>query len=161
MTIYYGRTNNGRICATNVLERLWRNSTGDSDDECWEITHKDQSRAGHVRIRLDDKSRMMVHRLAYEAHHASPIPKGMQINHHCDNPRCFNPLHLYLGTHADNMRDKSLRNRHNPPKKLTDHQINYVLNSSKSNKELGKELGVASSAIYYHRKKHALLGGKG
>ena len=116
MTIYYGQNQLGRISSLNVLERLWLNSFGDTDEDCWICTLKG-SDGGHIRIRLDDKKRMMVHRLAYEAHYAEPIPKDMQVNHHCDNPSCFNPKHLYLGTQLDNMRDRLKRTGYTMPKK--------------------------------------------
>lgn len=52
------------------------------------------------------------HRVAYELTHG-PIPVGLnsQILHHCDNPPCCEPSHLYLGTCADNMRDRDMRGR--------------------------------------------------
>ena len=152
MTIYYKRNELGKISPLNVLERLWLNSFGDTDEECWVCTLKG-SKAGHVRIRLDDKKRMMVHRLSYEAYHAEPIPKGMQINHHCDNPACFNPSHLYLGTQLENMRDRLKRTGYNVKGKLTKEQVRYVKESTKSCSELSKEFNVTPEAIRYHKSK--------
>lgn len=40
----------------------------------------------------------------------------LHVLHHCDNPPCVNPRHLYEGTPADNNRDKALRGRCNSPK---------------------------------------------
>lgn len=51
------------------------------------------------------------HVLAYVAEHG-PVPKGSEVRHTCDTPRCVNPEHLILGTRRDNMRDMTARGRH-------------------------------------------------
>lgn len=41
-----------------------------------------------------------------------PIPEGMHICHHCDNPPCVRPDHLFLGTNADNQADRKAKGRY-------------------------------------------------
>ena len=145
--IHYGRLTNGRMASTNVLERIWLRSSGDADDECWEY-HGSTSDAGHTRIRLDDKTRMMTHRMAWEAHHAEPIPKGMQVNHHCDNPVCFNPSHLYVGDQKQNMKDRFDRGRANLRYKVSLEDRELIRCSTESNKALAARYGITPERIH-------------
>lgn len=73
------------------------------------------------------------HRVSYRLF-VGPIPDGMHVCHRCDNPRCVNPKHLFLGTPRDNMQDKkqkgraiSLRGEASPRAKLTDAQVADIL----------------------------------
>ena len=51
------------------------------------------------------------HRLSYALHNGD-LPTGAYICHHCDNPPCVNPAHIYAGTPADNVRNMMSRDRH-------------------------------------------------
>lgn len=52
------------------------------------------------------------HRKFYELC-KGPIPVGMQVNHRCDNRRCINPEHMFLGDQVDNIRDMMAKGRDN------------------------------------------------
>ena len=51
------------------------------------------------------------HRFSFELVNGS-IPAGMEVCHHCDNPPCVRPDHLFLGTHQDNVADRDRKKRH-------------------------------------------------
>lgn len=51
-----------------------------------------------------------VHRIAYMLKKGA-IPKGMQVCHTCDTRNCCNPDHLWLGSNADNHKDKDAKGR--------------------------------------------------
>jgi hypothetical protein len=43
--------------------------------------------------------------------HKGQIPPGLHVLHHCDNPPCWNPEHLFVGTNQDNTDDKIAKGR--------------------------------------------------
>lgn len=64
---------------------------------------------GYGEIRYQEKM-WKAHRLIWNLTYGT-IPLALHVLHHCDNPRCLNPEHLFLGTHSDNMADKTLKGR--------------------------------------------------
>jgi len=76
---------------------------------CWEWTG--WTAHGYGYFRHDDGRDWRAPRASYELF-VGPIPEGMNVLHHCDNPPCVRPDHLYAGTSSDNMRDCVVRGRH-------------------------------------------------
>jgi hypothetical protein len=70
------------------------------------ISHKDTNASGHIRVWRKGK-RIKVHRHVWKLARRREILDGYTINHLCDNPKCINPEHFYMGTQADNMLDKT------------------------------------------------------
>lgn len=54
---------------------------------------------------------LFAHRFSW-AMHWGPIPEGIFVCHDCDNKRCVNPFHLFLGTASDNMFDRYRKKQH-------------------------------------------------
>lgn len=77
-------------------------------DECWEWQGPRLVR-GYGRF-YSGSSRKVAHREAYEFVHG-PLTPGIYVCHHCDNPPCVRPDHLFAGTHTDNMRDMWAKGR--------------------------------------------------
>lgn len=96
---------------------------------------------------------LYAHRISFE-HHKGPIPKGAQICHHCDNRRCVNPDHLYLGTAKTNAQDCVARRRkqdfrtHKLAGKLD--AMETMLNSGASVKAVAQAFCVTCQTVYYH-----------
>lgn len=89
-----------------TILRLLAQDAGGSDCIDWPMS-RDTGGYGVVVI---NKHRHTAHRLAYELA-VGPIPDGMFVCHKCDKRSCVRPSHLFLGTNADNMRDKTLKGR--------------------------------------------------
>jgi len=96
-----------------AIERFWSKVDVRGRDECWEWQASGSK--GYGRLMMDGVT-WGAHRLAFTLVKGR-IPDGMCVLHSCDNPPCCNPAHLFIGTHADNMRDMAKKGRSSSSRK--------------------------------------------
>ena len=113
-----------------VDERFFGRINIQGDDDCW-LWEGAKCKDDYGQIRINHKDKR-VHRLMWEMVNG-PIPDGYFICHHCDNPPCVNPKHLFLATPKQNSQDCVSKNRFksnigelNPRAKLTLEQVEEI-----------------------------------
>ena len=87
-------------------ERFWSKVL--KTPTCW-IWIATRNTTGYGQFSLFGKL-VVAHRVSYELS-KGPIPTGLRVLHHCDNPPCVRPSHLWLGTQKMNMEDASSKDR--------------------------------------------------
>lgn len=97
------------------------------DSGCW-MFEGYMYAGGYKRMWVNGKN-VLAHRLSYELH-IGPIPEGMKVCHECDTPACVNPKCLFLGTTADNMKDKTDKGRAKGAHKGSAHHNSKTSESS-------------------------------
>ncbi len=116
-----------------------------------------KNKAGYGRIGVGGREAgvMLAHRVAYKLAFG-PIPEGLLVCHHCDNPACVNPAHLFLGTDADNTADCVAKNRNVKGErcqknKLTEPTVILIRNRYASGDatqlQLANEYGIAQTLV--------------
>lgn len=93
-----------------IGDRFWAKVACGALDACWEW-HARRNERGYGMFHVSaTRPTEPASRVAYELTYG-PIPDGLWVLHHCDNPPCCNPGHLFLGTSLDNIRDAQAKGR--------------------------------------------------
>ena len=90
-------------------ERFW--SKVEKTESCWIwIGGKRDGLYGSIGLGGKGAPNISAHRMSWELHYGK-IPDGMLVCHHCDNPPCVRPDHLFVGTVSDNNKDSANKGR--------------------------------------------------
>lgn len=141
-----------------VAERFWTKvAIPEEPNACWLWTGA-TTRKGYGEIGAGGQGGLglRTHRLSWELHNG-PIPDGFFVCHHCDNPPCVRPDHLFLGLNSDNQSDAYRKGRKvqqgekNGNAKLTKAEVGAIREHHAqghiSQRELATLYQVSSSAI--------------
>lgn len=101
--------------------------------QCWEWVASCYKCSGYGQFGVKTK-KVTAHRFSWELLNGKVL-NGLFVLHKCDNRKCVNPQHLFLGTAKDNTQDMMSKNRHprisyygdtNPHHKLTQEQVRFI-----------------------------------
>lgn len=124
---------------------------------CWDWDGSFYSVMGYGRFNFNKKM-ISAHRASWIIHYGD-IPNGLCVCHKCDNPRCSNPEHLFLGTTQENNEDMMNKDRNpilnkkgeeNFCSKLTNEnvvEIKKLLNTEFTQRRIAKKFNVERSTI--------------
>lgn len=135
------------------ITRFWAKVIKGSQNECWGWIGATSKGYGAMASDYKTRKVLRAHRMSFELARGK-ITNGLHVLHKCDNPTCSNPEHLFLGTHADNMRDMFAKKRRVSAtgervgsSKLTRNQVGEIRASTDLHKVLAEKYGVSESRI--------------
>jgi hypothetical protein len=159
---------NGRVwfkgvwleCTPCLAAKFWDKS--EPAEACWEWQGPiNYSGYGQFFVCRAAKG-LRAHRFAFAAAYREDVGEKDNICHTCDNRRCVKPLHLYKGTHQENMRDRNGRGRSarlrgalNGHSKITTAEAERIRSQYENRtkfhwgmRALAREFGVNTSTIW-------------
>lgn len=133
-----------------LAERFWRYVEKTSD--CWKWTGKATVK-GYGRIARgrsqgsEHPTNILAHRVSWIIHFGA-VPENMNVLHHCDNPSCVRPDHLFLGSQMDNMIDCSEKGRRGNLTRDAVRDMRTAYRSGKTLRALAVEHAVSKSTAF-------------
>ena len=124
-------------------------------DACWPYPGP-LSSTGYAHYKEDGRE-TSAHRESYRTTLGNP--EGLCVCHHCDNRRCVNPTHLFLGTPADNHADAMAKDRHsrgerNGASKLTAGQVLAIREDARRQTAIASEYGISQAEVSEIKLRH-------
>lgn len=140
-----------RLMSRTPAQRFW--SKVEKGEDCWNWQGSGMTN-GYGSFSIGRKT-LSAHRFSYEIAHGE-IPQGLYVCHRCDNRRCVNPKHLFLGTAKDNEADKVRKGRQaygekNGCSKLTWQEVDEIRDLSSqgiSQRKIATIYNVSQRAIW-------------
>lgn len=120
-----------------------------AESGCWECISHSHDEDGYPRLRWGKHRAMMY--FFYETY-KEKVPEGMCLCHKCDNRKCVNPEHLFVGTSQENTADRHAKGRSAKgsmvgSSKLTEPQVKEILESTEPGTVLAKRFNVKPATI--------------
>jgi hypothetical protein len=142
------------------IDYIRERTTVNEETGCWEWQHN-LNRAGYGQAYKgrhgygDGQHVLMGHRLACASAHPDDDIEGWFVCHHCDNRRCCNPDHLFLGTPKENSDDRDAKGRQSARKNLTPDEVRLI--RSMGVMDAHREFGIPKSTAsnIKHRRLYA------
>jgi len=113
---------------------------------CWTWTGAKRNEYGGVRV---NGRETYAHRYAYSLRFG-PITAGLLVCHHCDNPMCIRPSHLFVGTDKENMIDSAEKGRLSfakKPLRIPTAKALAIRNAPGSYADIAREHGVSIRSV--------------
>jgi|SRR5208282_382127 len=136
------------------LTEEFNKKTVKNEKACWDWSGSLKVGYGVMKCK---KRFIKTHRFSWKINFG-PIPEGMYVCHKCDNRKCNNPEHLFLGTHEDNMKDMINKNRQrgavgesnakaiiNKEKAL---EIKKMLSNGMTTIQIAKDLNISRAIVF-------------
>lgn len=136
-----------------LYQKILRNLRVNRGTGCWEWTGW-VPKNGYPSISIGPRVGrrcVLLHRMMMEHRHGK-LPRDIFVCHRCDNRRCCNPSHLFLGSPADNIRDASTKGRlasgeRHPWSKLTKEDAVYIRESGLGKRSLARKFNVHPKTV--------------